>query len=391
MNEGNEIFLNSKTFPMSFENSSLIQALFVSSIPEKGIKVIPNTCLITSICEHEICSSLPSLSPEIIFKFPKEDLKNSVLEVNNLMASLCFPYGIKVCYSQEENKKTFTNYSNIVTDQYGNRYYLYGIHFYKKVLAKKFRESAGRDEPIAVAIGHLSNKFKLKSEEVINDVMKKIALLKSNLANEYVYIPCCLCLISKYPHFSELERLTKFIYTIIIKDNFNKTDLTKFLILLLKGIPIPHSSVSVKLDMPHWNISLLLKNAFQEDLFLINNGMKNFILMYSRDFVLNIFRLILSEQKVIFVDDNYQKIFETIYSVLNLMYPFKWPHGLIPNLNLTTTKYLNAIFPYIIGIHRNIYPSVEEIILGISDPVFIVDLSKQEINLNSDHKSAKKM
>ena len=42
-----------------------------------------------------------------------------------------------------------------------------------------------------------------------------------------------------------------------------------------------------------------------------------------------------------------------IYNLLNLIYPFKWPHGLIPNLNLNTTKYLNAIFPYIIGVLRD--------------------------------------
>ena len=40
------------------------------------------------------------MQPEIIYKYPKEDIKG--LEINNLAASICFPNGIKMCYEEDE-------------------------------------------------------------------------------------------------------------------------------------------------------------------------------------------------------------------------------------------------------------------------------------------------
>ena len=41
------------------------------------------------------------MKPEIIYRYPLKDTKN--LELNNLSFTICFPTGIKVCYSEEEH------------------------------------------------------------------------------------------------------------------------------------------------------------------------------------------------------------------------------------------------------------------------------------------------
>jgi hypothetical protein len=80
-------------------------------------------------CNHFLCSFLPAMQPEIIYKYPKEDSKG--LEINNLAASICFPNGIKLCYEEkEENIKAVKNYRSFFTNQVGDRFFVVTYHFF---------------------------------------------------------------------------------------------------------------------------------------------------------------------------------------------------------------------------------------------------------------------
>ena len=53
-------------------------------------------------------------------RYPLKDTKN--LELNNLAATICFPTGIKVCYSEEDPTQMIDDYLTSLTNQKGERY-----------------------------------------------------------------------------------------------------------------------------------------------------------------------------------------------------------------------------------------------------------------------------
>ena len=62
------------------------------------------------------------MKQEILLRYPLEHTKN--VQLNNLAGTICFPAGIKVCYSQEKPPKEIIDYITKITNQKGERYYM---------------------------------------------------------------------------------------------------------------------------------------------------------------------------------------------------------------------------------------------------------------------------
>ena len=92
------------------------EGFFVSSFSKKNGDVIEKSQGYTSICGHKLCSILPAMRPEIIFRYPLKDTKT--LELNNLAATICFPTGIKICYNQRKPCKN-SAFPLIIVQKYG--------------------------------------------------------------------------------------------------------------------------------------------------------------------------------------------------------------------------------------------------------------------------------
>ena len=98
------------------------EGFFLASFPRKNGSVIENSAKkLPASCGHSECSQLPSMKPEIIMRYPLEDSKN--LELNNLAATICFPTGIKLCYSETDYPGKIKDYDTQITNQKGERYY----------------------------------------------------------------------------------------------------------------------------------------------------------------------------------------------------------------------------------------------------------------------------
>ena len=98
-------------------HETFCEGFFLASFPEKGGQIIENSSKFPASCGHEECSELPSMKPDIIFRYPLVDTKN--LELNNLAATICFPTGIKICYSEKEKPKQIKDYVTTITNQKG--------------------------------------------------------------------------------------------------------------------------------------------------------------------------------------------------------------------------------------------------------------------------------
>ena len=166
---------------------------FLCSIPKVNGELIENTEDLPSECGDYECSLLPAMKPIIMYRYPQEELEELIID--NLKASLCFPNGIKVCYKDScETKKRVNNFKIFSTNQFSNYFYGATYHFYLKMKNSEY-----------------SNKYKLTSMkhklDNKNETDKSKIKTYQNLdKKDYVYIPYCACLFSRYPFYEQMEK-----------------------------------------------------------------------------------------------------------------------------------------------------------------------------------------
>ena len=137
-----QIVLQSKEFDDYYksheERETFCEAFFMASIPYKNGQASDISNSLKASCGHDICSSQPAIKPEIILRYPLKDTKT--LELSNLAASLCFPTGIKLCYSQKGPEKMMGDYGTLITNQNGERFYMMTFHFYLEMSTDDFKK-----------------------------------------------------------------------------------------------------------------------------------------------------------------------------------------------------------------------------------------------------------
>ena len=74
--------------------------VFLVSFPFKNANTIQKSQIFPAFCGNEEFSKIISMKPEIISRYSLKDTKS--LEMNNLDETICFPTGIKVCYSESK-------------------------------------------------------------------------------------------------------------------------------------------------------------------------------------------------------------------------------------------------------------------------------------------------
>ena len=108
-NEINKIENKYKTFCLGIFISGLKSPIDISSFIESSRNFI-------SCCSHKYCSNLMSLKPDLLSVYLNKNSKISN-EINYLVANLCFPLGIKICFdnlNDKINQKSNRIYYNVI-------------------------------------------------------------------------------------------------------------------------------------------------------------------------------------------------------------------------------------------------------------------------------------
>ena len=376
------------------------EGFFIASIPKENGNVIENSAeKLPASCGHPECSKLPSMKPEIIMRYPLKDTKN--LELNNLAATICFPTGVKMCYSENDYPAKIEEYVTQITNQKGERYYMRTFHFYHKMQNIEF----GREYKIHPLKHHLmkfGDEYTILrddefTDEIINNIQGNLDFCNEIGFRDIVYIPYCICLISKYPYIKELEYCLDTIYRIMAQDtdklNFQINDLIMYLI---HSVPIPIKNMKIRFYIPYNNIKMELLCPKVDDVSIMNSTFTQLFDYLSVDNIILVFRLLLSEKKILFIHDDYTELTNITNSFITLLYPFKWIHTYIPIMSDQMLKYLETFLPFLNGIHKSLMKFVEDIFkegeLEESDEVFLVYINKGdlgEITLSSSLKKSK--
>ena len=378
------------------ERESFCEAFFLASFPYKNGQVIENSNIFPALCNHPDCNKLNAMKPEILLRYPLEDTKN--LELNNLAATICFPTGIKVCYSQEEPPKGVKDYITNITNQKGERYYMMTYHFYLKMMnsefTKKYEMHPLKHNLMKFGDAYLTFSEQEFTNEIVDKVQKVLEFCADLGFREYVYVPFCICLISKYPYSFEMEKSLQSIFEIFSeKQNILDFEINDLIMYLINSVPIPEKNSIVKFYLPYWNKDISLKCTTINGLNIMNIDFAKLTHIFSLNNIIIIFRLLLSEKKILFIDDDYTLLSKVTDAFISLLYPFNWIHTYIPIMSEQMLKYLESFLPFLNGIHSSLMPLVKNIFnegeIDETEEVFLVYIKENNIQIGSSLKNKK--
>lgn len=323
--QSQEVFLQSLDIPEETINDSFCEGFFIASFPAENGKVIENSDDYQSMCGHPLCSSLPAMQPEIIFRYPKKDTKT--LELNNLAASICFPSGIKICYEEDDEEKIVTvkNYSSSITNQQGDRYYMVTYHFYFKILNCQFVTRYSM-HPIKYQTMKFCNDYYESiddNEELQEEISKKLEVYGDLNFREAVYVPFCLCLISKYPYCNQMEKSLESIRSMLSNYNSKPSEINSLIKYIVRSIPIPSNNTKLKFFLPGVPDAIEIMPPFYLDMCLLGSDLTCLLNLLSIENIITIFQLMLFEQKILIVDSEYDRLSEVTSSLVSLVYPLE--------------------------------------------------------------------
>ena len=267
------------------------------------------------------------LKPEIISKFPDINKKSIIINNNNELISQVFPHGINIVEAKEKPDPIFFS---IMSDNQ-----LYNIIYrYKYISCLIIYES----------IVDYRKLYILYNEEIEKEEDK-------NLAYKHFYIPKCLCLVSVHPYINKFDEILKTIYENTIKNNFCEIYLNQLIEEIIMKVPkIPQGYKRVYLNLNEDQIDLSEKklNEFPS----IHIDLSKLFALFKISTIIEIFKFILYEGKLIFFSSKIYDLTNIIMSFLFLLSPFEYQYQVISILPKMQYYYIESDLPYIFGINE---------------------------------------
>ena len=330
------------------QRETFCEGFCLCSLPFENFRVLDICKKFNASCGHELCKSGCAINPGVILKYPLEKTEN--LEINDGTASVCFPHGIKLCHSEKEQPKMMKDFDTWITNDKGFKIYMKNFHFYLKMSPKEF-SMIYNISLVDYYIKAFQNveKPKGKSTDLDGDYLN--SLLNPN----FVYIPCCICLISKYGYEKQMEACLECIYQLLIQNKDLLKEESKLIYLikyLINSVPIPDIESNVVFYITHTDPSkqhIKITNP-NLDAFKAKDNLYELFELFSSDNIIEIFSMLLFEQRLIFVDDDIARLNRVTYYFKELLYPVNWVHVYIPIIKFDTTTAATTFLPYIIGI-----------------------------------------
>ena len=385
-----DIFLPNKIVAQNEKKmDTFCECFFLASISKESPKIMENSYDNNADCNHPKCKILPAMQPEIIYKYPKEDIKG--LEINNLAASICFPNGIKLCYEEkEENVKTVKNYRSSLTNQVGERFFAVTYHFFLRKKNYEF-ESEYDMSPIKSEI----IKYQDEMRKIINDELDEDIFIKLNIIGEfnkrdYVNIPYCLCLISKYPYIEQMEICLESILLSIKDEKLNIDELNKYISYIVSSIPTPPNHCRILFPLRYHYKLVEIQSPYFRDINQFGDNPLTILDHIDIKNILLLFKLLVFEQKLLIVGKDNDLISQIILNFVTLLYPFEWVHTYIPIMSEKMLKFLQAFLPFFNGMNITLLQKAKPILAQASKGVFIFNIDDNTFDINSNYKRKSK-
>ena len=295
------------------------------------------------------------MKPEIICKFPNIDQK--IIQINNEIINHIFPNGYKIIKSLE--KPNQINFSLILD----NRFYS-AIYPYKYFTCSIIYENI--------------NQYK----ELFN-CQKDNINIENNLNEENIFIPKCICFVSKHPYFIYFNNILNILINIFEEKLKSKVDflLDKIIQHIIIQTPeIPRGLRKINLQIIK-DININIEEHKMTEASLINFDIKKYIKFFSSQNIIEILTYILLETKMIFFSSNIENLTYVIMLFLNMIFPFKYQYQIISILHKEKFHYLNNKSPFIYGINESFNENfLQNNNLNIKDAIILIDIDNGLFN-----------
>ena len=307
----------------------------------------------TSINELNI-----KLKPEIISKFPDINKKSIIIDDNELINQI-FPNGLNILEAKEKPDSIFFS---IMSDNY-----LFNVTYRYKYFACLIVYESINDYKKLYEL--YNNNINIQEEENKNCIY--------NYNN--FYIPKCLCLASVHPCIDKFEEILKCIYEKMINNKFNEIFLHQLIEEIVMKIPkIPHGYKKVFVNIAENQIELS-ENKLNE-LPSIHINLRKLFATFKINIILEIFKFILYEGKLIFFSSKIYDLTNIIMSFLFLLSPFQYQHQVISILPKDKYFFIETDTSYIFGINEKYqenFFSDNKLNLKENEVICIIDLDEK--------------
>ena len=398
--------INIESIAQIQQNETFCLGIFISGLkpPIENKNYIDNSYNFIAPCGHKNCSSLLSMKPELISTYINKNSQISQ-ELNYLVANLCFPLGIKLCFEMSNDinnnmkdkniiQQSQNIYYNVIKNAKDDIFYIATLQYFIKMEIKEFKEKYKFD--LNSYYSQNANKIERKDSNSKRTTTSISQLFEGN----FIYVPETISLLSKYPFFIPMNICLNNI--INLQTTQEKIELINHII---NEIPTPQKLRQIQFYIPLVNEPIILNHSFNiykglsmmddsnenitnDNLSLTQLNSKILLEKISIENIIIIFQLLLLEQQILIVENNYQVLSEIILIFISLIYPLTWTNPFLPILSLNTFQFLQTPVPYIMGLDeyllkyaynsKNIYFGNEIIIYNLMTKNFILSRTKKK-------------
>ena len=314
---------------------------FIDYFIEVGVKpeIFKNKILYDSENPEDIDNIL---IPHIITKFPNFDKKNVVIE--NSMINQIFPQGFKLVESDKQPNPDFyclildnQLYSAVYTRKYLSCLIVYeSIENYKKIYDKYQFDEDKLLEVMKTAIPQKSQKKDKKNKERYKNY----------------YIPKCICLVSVHPYINKYEEILRTLYNLVTNKEYKYLFIDQIIEKMIIETPkIPRGLKRIVLKFPNNNIELTENKMNEYPSVNVNLAYTFEIMNYEN--IIEIYKYLLYETKLIFFSADLYKLTNTILTFLFLLTPFNYQFQIVSILSKELYHFAETISPFIFGVNEN--------------------------------------
>ena len=296
------------------------------------------------------------LKPQIISKFPHFDKQS--MAIDSTIVDYVFPNEYKAILSVVYPKPNF--YSLILDNQ-----------FYSSVYPYKYIA--------CLVIYERLISYKQLYDAYSKNSSKDNSTISPNTFKN-IYVPKCLCLASVHPSINKFESILRAVY------DYYKPGKNLFLDLVIEKLvsqtpKIPFGLKRVNLKIGENIIDLTEKKM--NELPLANIDLKDLFSLFKIEQIIDIFKYLLYEIKILFFSSNLGLVTKTILSFLTLLKPLTYQYRILSILPQDYYFFLEDDTPCIFGVNELYYNNFFDYnkIMLENRPICIVDIDNHNCYL----------
>ena len=314
--------------PLKNEAGIILVTREYSSLPLLNIQIkqINNNSFQFARSKHK-SPFINKFTPEVIDQYPKSD------SFNNSVSMFCFPDGVTILERKIDPKK----FNFVLTDEVGKRTYGSCLIFWEKLNDNK-RKSM---EPI------YDEKIEITEEENEKKENENKKIKKTKLKD--YYSPKALCILSKYPFFSNC--------TIFLRELYKIFDSSSTLIPIERAVcgfvdSLYRESYNklIRFSINKSILDFYFIPKYGKDWDINDQYLETLFNVLSIDIISTAWQGLLLEKKLFLICSSKETLIQVAHSFITLLFPFKWIHTYIPILPEKLKAFTESPMPLIFGI-----------------------------------------